>query len=378
MIERAIDKREVEKLLDQFPITALVGPRQCGKTTLAKTFNVDHYFDLENPRDFAALQNPQLVLEDLKGLIVIDEIQRLPEVFPLIRYLVDTKPHQRYLILGSASGRLLRQSSESLAGRIAYYALGGFRIQDVGSSRFKTLWLRGGFPRSFTAKGEPESRTWRDHYLTAFMERDLPRLEIMIPAPSMRRFLTMLAHYHGQIINFSELARSFGMSDMTVRRYLEILEATFLIRMLQPWHVNLGKRLVKRPKLFIGDSGLFHSLMGIEDQRGLLAHPKRGASWEGFAQECVVRSLGQEVRNTYFWATHAGAELDLFWQKGSKNWGVEFKLGDAPTYTTSMKTALHDLKLEHLWVVYPGEKAYPLDKKISALPLSSVPFPWKY
>jgi predicted AAA+ superfamily ATPase len=378
MIDRAIDRREIKKLLSQFPVTALIGPRQCGKTTLAREFAANHYFDLENPRDLAALQNPQLVLEDLTGLIVIDEVQRRPDIFPLIRYLVDTHPGQKYLILGSASGNLLKQSSESLAGRIAFHTLGGLRLQDVKSGNFKKLWLRGGFPRSFTAKSEMQSRSWRDHYLTAFLERDLPQLGIGIPAPTLRRFLTMLAHYHGQVLNYSELARSFGISDMTVRRHIEILESTFMVRLLQPWHVNIGKRLVKRPKLYLSDSGLFHSLLGIQGNEELITHPKIGASWEGFAQECVLRSINKNMREIYFWATHSGAELDLCWQYAGKNWGVEFKYNDAPTLTASMKTALNDLALERLWVVYPGNKSYSLTKKVSVLSVREIAGTWKY
>jgi len=378
MIDRAIDKREIKKLLSQFPVTALVGPRQCGKTTMARGFAADHYFDLENPRDLAALQNPQLALEDLAGLIVIDEVQRLPEIFPLLRYLVDNRPKQRYLILGSASGRLLRQSSESLAGRIAFYMLGGLRLQDSGPEHFKKLWLRGGFPRSFTAKNEAQSRSWRDHYLTAFLERDLPQLGIAIPAPTLRRFLTMLSHYHGQVLNYSELASSFGISDMTARRHVEILESTFMVRLLEPWHVNIGKRLVKRPKIYLSDSGLFHSLLGVWEHAELLAHPKIGSSWEGFAQECVLRSIGKGIREIFFWATYSGAELDMFWQQAGKNWGVEFKYNDAPGLSTSMKIACRDLALEHLWVIYPGSKSYNLTKQISVLPIREIAFPWKY
>lgn len=378
MIDRVVDKRELKRLLRQFPVTALIGPRQCGKTTLAREFASKHYFDLENPRDLAALQNPQLALEDLNGLIVIDEVQRRPEIFPLIRHLVDNRPGQKYLILGSASGHLLRQSSESLAGRIAFHILGGLRLQDVGGDHFKRLWLRGGLPPSFTAASDGRSRLWRDHYLTAFLERDLPQLGIHIPAQAWRRFVAMLAHYHGQVLNYSELSRSFGISDMTARRYIEILAATFIVRVLPPWHANLGKRLVKRPKLYISDTGLLHSLLEIEGGKDLLSHPKIGASWEGFALECVLRSLHPGVRDAFFWSTHAGAELDLFWQHGGKNWGVEFKYGDAPGMTPSMKVAVCDLALERLWVVYPGSRSYPLDKRVHVLPIGEIPAVWTY
>jgi predicted AAA+ superfamily ATPase len=378
MVDRAADRREIKKLLRQFPVTALIGPRQCGKTTMAREFAARHYFDLENPRDLAALQNPQLALEDLSGLIVIDEVQRRPDIFSLIRYLVDTRPAQKYLILGSASGHLLRQSSESLAGRIAFHILGGLRLQDVGGKHFKKLWLRGGFPRSFTATSEAQSQSWRDHYLTAFLERDLPQLGINIPAQAWRRFLTMLAHYHGQVLNYRELSSSFGISDMTARRHIEILESTFIVRLLPPWHANLGKRLVKRPKLYLSDSGMLHSLLGIEGNNSLITHPKIGASWEGFAMECMLRSINKSVRETYFWATHAGAELDLCWQHGGKNWGVEFKYGDAPGMTTSMKIAVNDLSLERLWVIYPGNKSYSLGNRIHVIPIGEIPVAWQY
>lgn len=378
MIPRHLEKSALLGLLGQFPVTALIGPRQCGKTTLAGEFGADHYFDLEDPRDLAALGNPQLALEELNGLIIIDEVQRLPEIFPLLRVLVDSRSDQRYLILGSASGRLLRQSSESLAGRIAYYRLGGVRLHDVGPDRYKTLWRRGGFPKSFACADDASSRRWRDHYLTAFLERDAPQLGIDIAAPTLRRFLTMLAHYHGQVFNYSELARAFGMSDMTVRRYAEALESTFMIRLLQPWFVNLGKRLIKRPKLFFSDPGILHSLIGVTDERELMAHPKVGASWEGFAMDCVLRAIGKEAGSAYFWATHGGAELDLFWQQGGKNWGAEFKLADAPSITASMKSAIRDLGLERLWVVYPGKRAYALDDRITVLPIRETPDPWEY
>jgi len=378
MIDRTIDKKEISGLLDQFQVTAIIGPRQSGKTTLAREFPADHYFDLENPRDLASLQNPQLALEDISGQITIDEIQRLPEVFPLIRYLVDNHPKQRYLILGSASGHLLRQSSESLAGRIAFHILSGLRLQDIGGDQYKQLWIRGGFPRSFTAKDEAQSLSWRDHYLAAFLERDLPGLGITIPAATWQRFLRMLAHYHGQVLNYSELARSFAISEMTVKRYLDILESTFMVRLLHPWHVNMGKRLVKHPKLYLSDSGLFHALLGVKKYEDLLTHPKIGASWEGFALDCVIRSINKKPYEVFFWKTHSGAEIDLFWQSGGKNWGVECKLNDAPALSKSMKTAMSDLSLTHLWVIYPGKKTYRLHEQITVLPISQISGIWNY
>lgn len=368
MIERLAEKQKLERLMSTFPVVAIVGPRQCGKSTLARQFNAAHFFDLENPRDLAMLEQPQLALENLSGLIVIDEIQRAPDLFPLLRYLVDHQPSQRYLILGSASRDLLRQSSETLAGRIAYHELGGLGLADLGADRWRDLWLRGGMPRSLLADSDEISALWRQQYVSTFLERDIPQLGIQIPAHTLRRFWTMLCHYHGQILNHSELARSFGISDMTVRRYLEILEGTFMIRLLQPWHANLGKRLVKRPKLYLRDCGLFHSLMSIDTMAQLTAHNKLGASWEGFALEASIRAIGKRPEECAFWATHSGAEVDLFWQHGGKNLAVEVKYADAPRLTPSMKSAVADLDLHHLWVVYPGDRAYPLSEKITVLP----------
>ena len=377
-IERKKDFRDIQKLIRSFPVVAVLGARQCGKTTLVKTIPYKHYFDLENPRDIARLEQPQLALEGLKGIIVIDEIQRMPELFPLMRYLVDKKQDQKYIILGSASRNLLQQSSESLAGRIAYYQLGGFRPADVGLNNMERLWFRGGLPRSYLAKSDEESRLWRENYISTFLERDIPQLGIQIPSRMMRRFWTMLSHYHGSVINYAELGRSFGISDMTVRRYCDILEGTYMIRVLQPWHVNIGKRLVKRPKIYLRDSGLFHSLMSIDMPKQLLSHNKLGASWEGFALEHISRVLGKEEHSLYFWSTHAGAELDLFWQSGGKNWGIEFKYIDAPRITKSMNLAVEDLHLASLWVIYPGSERYKLSEKIIAMPLSHLRDKWDY
>ena len=372
IIERKIDSNALARLMAIFPVVAILGPRQSGKTTLAKTLKADHYFDLENPQDATLLDQPQLALEDLKGVIVIDEIQRKPDLFTLMRYLVDQNKKRKFVILGSASRDLIRQSSETLAGRIAYHYLGGFRLSEVEPSKAKTLWIRGGLPRSFLAASDAASLTWRSQYITTFLERDIPQLGINIPARTLRQFWTMLSHYHGQILNYAELGRSFGVSDMTVRKYRDILEGTFMIRILQPWYVNIGKRLVKRPKFYLRDSGLYHALSAIETAKQLTAWPKLGASWEGFALECVCRSLGKQDSELYFWNTHAGAELDLFWQNKGKNWGVEFKYEDAPRLTRSMQTAMEDLQLAKLWVVYPGKKEYPLTNKISVLPLEMI------
>jgi predicted AAA+ superfamily ATPase len=263
---------------------------------------------------------------------------------------------QRYLILGSASRDLIRQSSETLAGRIGYFNLGGFRIDDVGSAALPRLWLRGGLPRSFLSPSDEESTVWRENYIATFLERDLPQLGISIPSNTLRRFWTMLGHYHAQVVNYSELARNFGISDMTARKYIDLLEGTFMLRLLQPWHTHIGKRLVKRPKLYLADSGIFHSLIGVGRREELMRHNKLGASWEGFALECVIRSIGKRNEAVFFWSTHSGAEVDLFWQHQGKNWAVEFKYMEAPRKSLSMQSALKDLGLERLWVVYPGSR----------------------
>ncbi len=378
IVARPEDLEAVTRLMTAFPVTAILGPRQCGKTTLARAFNADHSFDLENPRDLARLEQPQLALEDLRGLIVIDEIQRLPHLFPLLRYLVDRGVDQRYLILGSASRDLIQQGSETLAGRIAFHQLGGFRLSDIGVENATTLWLRGGLPRSFLAATDETSLVWRRQYISTFLERDIPQLGFTIPARTLRRFWTMLSHYHGQLLNYSELARSFGVSDMTVRRYCEILEGAFMVRLLAPWAANVGKRVVRRPKLYLRDSGVLHALMSLESMDQLLSSPKLGASWEGFALECICRVLGREEQEMYFWRTHAGAELDLFWQWGGRSWGVECKYQDAPRMTRSMKAALEDLDLAGLWVVYPGHTSYRLAENVRVLPLRDIGATWSY
>ena len=378
MVNRTYEQTVLRQLMAEFPVTAILGPRQSGKTTLARGVAARHFFDLENPVDHAILAEAQLALAPLSGLIVIDEIQRAPELFPLLRHLVDTRPDQRYLILGSASRDLIRQSSESLAGRIAYHELHGFRLDDVGAAQWRKLWLRGGLPPSFTAKDVGQSLRWRNQYIASFLERDIPQLGISIPAATLRRFWLMLCHYHGQVVNYSEFARSFGVSDMTVRRYLEILEGTFMVRLLQPWHMNLGKRLVKRPKLYVRDSGLLHALLAIDSERELMTHNKLGASWEGFALEVAARSIGKRPAELAFWATHSGAEVDIFWQAHGCNWAVEVKYASAPKLTPSMTNALQDLKLSHLWVVYPGDKRYAVGPKASAIPLKEISSQWQY
>lgn len=371
-IDRSKDYNSIKSLLNVFPVTAILGPRQVGKTTLAKTFNPDFLFDLENPRDLAIMDNPQLVLEGLNGLIMIDEIQRKPDLFPLLRYLVDNKPSQKYLILGSASSNLKQQSGESLAGRIGYYFLTGFNLPEVGIENMNALWLKGGFPRSFLSPNDQDSILWRANFISTFLEKDLALLGINIPSPVMYRFWVMLSHYHGQTLNFSELGRSFGVSDKTVNHYISILEDTFMVRRLMPWHTNLGKRLIKSPKLYLRDVGIFHSLQNIETWTQLRTNPKLGASWEGFALEELISFLSKRDNEVFFYGAHSGVELDLFWQNHGENFGAEFKYMDAPKATKSMHQAIADLSLKHLWIIYPGDIPYPLNEKITALPLNQL------
>ena len=378
MYGRVQEVGEIKKRIRAFPITAILGARQCGKTTIAREFfPTENFFDLENPRDLARLENPQLVLEGLKGLIVIDEIQRLPNIFPFLRYLVDQKDKKKFLILGSASRELLKQTSESLAGRIAYYELQGLSLIDVGSDSFSQLWIRGGFPKSFMPRKIQDSIMWRSNYITTFLEQDIPQLGIQIPAQTLRRFWSMLAHYHGQILNYSEIGRAFGISDKTVRHYLDILQGTFMIRLLQPWYVNLGKRLVKSPKLYFRDTGVLHSLLSVQTRAEIEAHPRVGASWEGFVLEAICRNLSNAGIQPYFWATHSGAEVDLFWQAKGKNYAVEVKYSDAPKLTPSMESALKDLILDKMWVIYPGSQTYKIHEKITVLPIGQLTS-WKY
>lgn len=329
-IDRAKDEEGIRNLLRIFPVTAILGPRQAGKTTLAKTFRPDYAFDLENPRDLALLEQPQLALEGLEGLIMLDEVQRKPELFPLIRYLVDHHPKQRYLILGSAASNLRQQSGESLAGRIGYYYLTGLNLSETGKGSLPDLWLRGGFPRSFLAPDDQLSMLWRSNFIATFLEKDLRALGINIAAPVMYRFWLMLSHYHGQTLNYSELARAFGVTDKTVKQYLSILEDTFMIRLLPPWHVNISKRLVKSPKLYLRDSGIFHALQSIPTFQALKTNPKIGASWEGFAIEEMVSFLSKRDNEVFFYGTHGGVELDLYWQENSMHIGAKFKYMDAP------------------------------------------------
>lgn len=357
------------------PIVALLGPRQCGKTTVARMLAEQRpveYFDLENPVDARRLSAPLTVLDGLSGLIVIDEVQRRLELFNLLRVLVD-RPHNpaRFLLLGSASPQLVRGVSESLAGRIGFVDLGGFDLGEVEPSQRDRLWLRGGFPRAFLADDDASSLAWRDAFIRTFLERDIPQLGVTIPAETLRRFWTMVAHYHGQFWNAAEFARSLGTSEPTARRYLDILAGAYMVRVLPPWFENIGKRQVKSPKVYIRDSGILHGLLGLETLAEVQSHPKLGASWEGFVIEQIVRLL--DTRDAYFWATHAGAELDLLVLVRGKAYGFEIKYADAPGPTRSMHVALQDLGLEHLWIVYPGRQEYPLDERLTALPIDALP-----
>ena len=351
-------------------MTGLLGPRQCGKTTLAHILpgkKPVQYLDLESPADLAMLRNPQLFLESLKGLVVIDEIQHRPDLFPVLRVLSDRKGHPaKFLILGSASPDLIKHASESLAGRIEFIELGGFDMEETGSKNMEKLWLRGGFPKSFLARTNSDSIAWRENFIRTFLQRDIPQLGISIPAPALRRFWNMLAHYHGQIWNASELGRALGLTDKTVRHYLDILTETYMVRQLQPWYVNIAKRQVRSPKIYIRDSGIFHSLLSITDKKTLWSHPKIGASWEGFMLEQILRRIGKF--DVYFWATYSGAEVDLILIAKGKKYGVEFKWNEQPYLTKSMQSAKHDLVLEKLWVVYPGKRAYKIDNQVIAVP----------
>ena len=355
--------------LRRSPAVSLLGPRQSGKTTLARTLltsDSENYFDLERPTSLRRLEDPETSLGELRGLVVIDEVQRRPDLFPILRVLIDRpRSPARFLLLGSASPALLRQSSESLAGRIEVIETTGFSVEEVGQDHSARLWLRGGFPRSFVATSEPRSFTWREEFIRTFLEQDLPQLGIRIPSPQLNRFWTMLAHYHGQIWNAAEPSKSLGLSQPTVRSYLDLMTSAYMIRQLQPWHENLSKRQVKAPKIYVRDSGLLHALLGLRTRRDLLTHPKLGASWEGFGIEQLLRAM--EPDQAYFWATHQGAELDLLLLRGSRRVGVEIKRGDAPSLTPSMRIALDDLRLNKLWVIYPGQQRYNLNEKVTAI-----------
>ena len=360
--------------LDRRPVVLLTGPRQCGKTTLARQLlspREPTYFDLEDPRTRALFEEPMTALEPLTGLVVIDEIQRAPDIFPLLRVLADRRPlSARFFILGSATGELLRQSSESLAGRVEHVAMAGFSLDEVASVPVEELWRRGGFPDSLLALDEEASVRWRRSFIETLVERDLPQWGVRVSSTAMRRFWTMVAHYHGQIWNHADPARALGVSEPTVRRYLDLLTDALVLRQLQPWHANLRKRQVKAQKVYVRDTGLLHELLGIEDHADLLHHPKLGASWEGFAIEQVLAS--EPHAEASFWATHQGAEIDLLLRRRGRLFGVECKRIDAPRMTPSIRVALEDLVLERVAVVYPGSRRYPIAENVEAVPLTEL------
>jgi predicted AAA+ superfamily ATPase len=360
--------------LKRAPIVTLLGPRQCGKTTLAKRVVKSvrsHYFDLENPVDEARLAEPITALERLDGIVVIDEVQRVPSLFPPLRVLADrARPAARFLLLGSASPELVRASSESLAGRVAFVDMSGFELREVGAPAQRRLWLRGGFPRSFLARNEVESAAWRRDFIRTFLERDLRTFGVDIPSRALRRLWTMLAHYHGQVWNASEIGRSLGEPHTTVRRHADVLVDSLVVRELRPWFENVGKREVKSSKLYVRDSGILHSLLGTESFDALESHPKLGASWEGFVIEQILSVTG--IRDAYFWGTLAGAELDLLLNADGRRVGVEVKYADAPRMTRSIRIALDDLKLSKLYVVHPGTARYALDAKAEAIGLADL------
>jgi predicted AAA+ superfamily ATPase len=375
MRKRPVFIKRIKKAFKTHPIVAILGPRQCGKTTLAHLYiekeklnNSVHIFDLEDPEDLAILENPKTTLESLKDLIVLDEIQRLPEIFPLLRILSD-KTKQKFLILGNASRDIIKQSSETLAGQIAYIELTPFSIFEVDD--IKNLWLKGGFPKSYLCKSLKESAYWRKQYISTFLERDIPNLEIRISPLALRRFWMMLTHYHGQLFNASEIGKSLKIADTTVRHYLDVLTGTFMIRQLLPWFENIKKRQIKTPKIYFRDSGIYHTLSNITDQYSLLHNPKLGASWEGFALEEIIRIYQVTPEETFFWGIHSQSEIDLLIIKEGKRIGFEFKYKDAPKITNSMKIALEILKLDELQVIYPGKKDYPLAKNIIVKGLKS-------
>ncbi|PKN38339.1 MAG: hypothetical protein CVU62_05665 [Deltaproteobacteria bacterium HGW-Deltaproteobacteria-2] len=372
---------EIKVLNERFknnPIVAILGPRQCGKTTLARQFSDQWpkdvtFFDLENPRDLRRLEEPLLALENLEGLIVLDKIQRATDLFPVLRVLAD-RPNKKtkFLILGSASRDLMRQSSESLAGRISYLEIGGFTLDLVGAAKKEKLWIRGAFPRSFLASNEAASYQWRQDFIATFLERDIPQLGFNIPAKSLSRFWQMLVHYHGQIFNASEIGKSLAVSDHTAQRYLDLLSGTFMIRQLRPWNYNTKKRIIKRQKIYFRDTGIMHALLDLPAKKDILSHPKLGASWEGFALEETIKAVRLKENEIFFWGIHASAEIDMVFQKNGRLYGVEVMYAQAPGFTSSMRIASEELALKHLWVIYPGSDAYDLNKNVTVIPLTQL------
>ncbi len=374
MVNRYNIQTQVKTALGRNPIVSILGPRQCGKTTLAKaiaqSYKNTHFFDLENPRDTARLQNPLTTLENLNGLIVLDEIQQKPELFPILRVLVDRKkPYTNFMIIGSASPDILKNVSETLAGRVEVIYLNGFSLEEIGND-IETLWMRGGFPESYLAKSIDDSVSWRENFVQTFLERDLAKFGVNVAPTVMSRFWYMLAHYQSQIWNASDISRSLGISYMTATRYLNILTHAFMVRQLQPWYANISKRQVKSPKIFIKDSGIYHILLRVRTKNDLLIHPKLGASWESFVIEQIINIC--RAGNCYFWRTQSGAELDLLFIHGNEKIGFEVKYSETASTTKSMRIAQNDLSLTHLFVVYFGKDQYPLDSDITAIPIEQI------
>jgi len=374
MIQRKSILNSLRNALKRSRVVVLVGPRQCGKTTLARLLLPEdsiNYFDLEDPASLARLDEPMTALSPLQGLVVIDEVQRRPDLFPVLRVLVDRKNcPASFLILGSASGDLLRQTSESLAGRMERIAIGGFSLNELGAEEEQALWLRGGFPLSYLAPTVAESDAWRKSFIQTLLERDFPQWGVRVPAVALQRFWTMLAHYHGQTWNAAEPARALGVSESTTRRHLDLLTDALMVRQLQPYHVNISKRQVKAPKIYVRDSGLLHQLLGVDSPKTLMTHPKVGASWEGFVIEQVLMTVNHD--ESFFWATHQGAEIDLVLRRGSELLGVECKRIDAPRMTPSIRVALKDLNLTRVAVLYPGSKRFPIAEHVEAVPLRTL------
>lgn len=378
LVERKKELEMLRHLVRRHPVVGIIGARQVGKTTLARQFAVGmgapvFYYDLENPEDLAKLSDPMLALKGLKGLVIIDEIQRFPDLFPVLRVLVDRpRIRTRFLVLGSASPDLLRQSSETLAGRILYHQLKGFSLDEVGLKQHRRLWLRGGFPRSYLARSDAESDEWRRGFVRTFLERDLPQLGIRVQSTTLYRFWTMVANYHGGIWNASEFGRSFGVADTTVRSYLDTLTSAMVVRQLQPWHENISKRQIKAPKIYLADSGLLHTLLNRRSAEDLEGHPKVGASWEGFCLEEVIRQLGAGPGECFFWGTYAGAELDLLVVRGRQRLGFEIKRTSSPRLTPSIGVALSDLKLKRLDIIHAGDQTFPLAKRVRAVSIGRI------
>jgi len=375
MIERPAYMNRIQQALRRSPIVALLGPRQCGKTTLArwveKLEEVSTYFDLESQPDLRRLANPEMMFASLSGLVIIDEIQTLPELFPVLRVTVDKPENQcKFLILGSASPGIIKNVSETLAGRVEFVDMSGFDLTELGADSWQTLWVRGGFPRSYLADSHQDSFIWREGFIRTFLQRDIPQLGLSVSAQALRRFWTMLAHSHGQIWNASQIASSSSINDKTVRSYLDILVETYMIRSLQPWYENIRKRQVKSPKIYFRDTGLLHSMLDLQDLHAVTGHPQAGASWEGFAMEQVLQLI--RPSHVYFWGTYSGAEIDMFFVLNGRRYGMEYKFNEAPDKTKSMSIALDTLQLNKLLIIYPGKETWQVNEKIWVCPITKV------